>query len=311
MRSRSSSARRQLIWSRLETESVIHSDSDFATVAFLRIKDARLEPKCEVSIPDVAVPNLLDEEFMAMAVTISESQPITEEVEISVHQPSIQRPASPYFPLSVKRAGDWISIANIHRDTATDIADISLDMEVQECFQILQSKHRSSYYTRCSAHPPSGLLANHSLHLSHLTNLNVFISSMDYFVHMNAVYATFFGSSPPARACVAVDLPASVRIRLDCIAFVEHVPGSRQALHVQGLSYWAPANIGPYSQAVIVRHPVHHEFMCDILIMTPTGGRTRLHLGANRTNSWFPDTTITTVAFIRGGTLLPTRLPRH
>jgi diphthine-ammonia ligase len=27
----------------------------------------------------------------------------------------------------------------------------------------------------------------------------------------------------------------------------------RQALHVQGLSYWAPANIGPYSQAVSVR----------------------------------------------------------
>jgi hypothetical protein len=26
----------------------------------------------------------------------------------------------------------------------------------------------------------------------------------------------------------------------------------RQALHVQGLSYWAPANIGPYSQAVSV-----------------------------------------------------------
>jgi diphthine-ammonia ligase len=26
----------------------------------------------------------------------------------------------------------------------------------------------------------------------------------------------------------------------------------RQALHVQGLSHWAPANIGPYSQAVSV-----------------------------------------------------------
>lgn len=31
--------------------------------------------------------------------------------------------------------------------------------------------------------------------------------------------------------------------------------GGRQALHVQGLSYWAPANIGPYSQAVIVSEP--------------------------------------------------------
>lgn len=29
---------------------------------------------------------------------------------------------------------------------------------------------------------------------------------------------------------------------------------SRTALHVQGMSYWAPANIGPYSQAVMVGH---------------------------------------------------------
>ena len=27
----------------------------------------------------------------------------------------------------------------------------------------------------------------------------------------------------------------------------------REALHVQSISYWAPANIGPYSQAVKVR----------------------------------------------------------
>lgn len=39
---------------------------------------------------------------------------------------------------------------------------------------------------------------------------------------------------------------------LECIAFAERTSLDRQALHVQGLSYWAPANIGPYSQAIIV-----------------------------------------------------------
>lgn len=75
---------------------------------------------------------------------------------------------------------------------------------------------------------------------------------MDLFARINAVYGTFFGSSPPSRACVAVDLPEGLRVKLDCIAYAEKEAAERQALHVQGLSYWAPANIGPYSQAIIV-----------------------------------------------------------
>ena len=75
---------------------------------------------------------------------------------------------------------------------------------------------------------------------------------MDFFSTLNAIYATFFGASPPTRACVAVDLPPSTRIKFDCFAYAETDPSQRIALHVQGLSYWAPANIGPYSQAVLI-----------------------------------------------------------
>ena len=75
---------------------------------------------------------------------------------------------------------------------------------------------------------------------------------MDLFTAINTVYATFFGTSPPTRACVAVDLPPSLRVKLDCFAYAETDSTQRTALHVQGLSYWAPANIGPYSQAVLV-----------------------------------------------------------
>jgi len=96
-------------------------------------------------------------------------------------------------------------------------------------------------------------LSEHSLSLSHIANMNIFISSMDDFASINAVYATYFGVSPPARACVAVDLPHPLRVMLDCVAYAEQKVGDRKALHVQGLSYWAPANIGPYSQAIVVR----------------------------------------------------------
>lgn len=130
--------------------------------------------------------------------------------------------------------GNWIAIGNIHRESR-DVSDMSLDEEIRECFHVLQRR-----------------LSEHSLSLSHVANMNIFISSMEDFASINAVYSTYFGVSPPARACVAVDLPAPLRLMLDCAAYAEQNPSDRQALHVQGLSYWAPANIGPYSQAVVV-----------------------------------------------------------
>jgi len=89
---------------------------------------------------------------------------------------------------------------------------------------------------------------------------------MDLFPSLNAIYATFFGTSPPTRACVAVDLPPPMRIKLDCFVYAETDPAQRTALHVQGLSYWAPANIGPYSQAVLIDE---HVFISGIIGLIP------------------------------------------
>lgn len=79
---------------------------------------------------------------------------------------------------------------------------------------------------------------------------------MSDFPAANASYIRYFGTSPPSRATVAVPLPRGQRIRVEIVGFddsSEHGRvGGRSALHVQGLSYWAPANIGPYSQAVTV-----------------------------------------------------------
>ena len=76
---------------------------------------------------------------------------------------------------------------------------------------------------------------------------------MVHFPHINNVMYRLFGTSPPTRACVAVDVPPPIRVRLDAVGCSELHPGDRKALHVQSMSYWAPANIGPYSQCVAVR----------------------------------------------------------
>lgn len=91
------------------------------------------------------------------------------------------------------------------------------------------------------------------------------MSSIDLFARVNAIYSTFFGTSPPARACVAIDLPQPIQVRLDCIAFSDQTLAARQALHVQGLSYWAPANIGPYSQAITVSCSIYEYNILLIL----------------------------------------------
>lgn len=220
----------------LETETVIHSDKDFATVAFLRIRRASLEAKREQET-DITVPALLDLPYLRVAEYIQaelrndgqspgRTQPqiySNRALDIELMAPNISR----YLD-------NWISVGNIHRDLR-DVSDMSLENEVRECFHILQ---------RC--------LSEHSLSFSHIANMNVFISNMEDFASINAVYATYFGVSPPARACVAVDLPQPLRVMFDCVAYAEQKKDDRKALHVQGLSYWAPANIGPYSQAIIV-----------------------------------------------------------
>ena len=75
------------------------------------------------------------------------------------------------------------------------------------------------------------------------------------FTQINAEYSKLFTKpNPPARVTVACDLQpntsASISVVLDF-----GLRELRRGLHVQSRSYWAPANIGPYSQAICV--PLH------------------------------------------------------
>lgn len=61
------------------------------------------------------------------------------------------------------------------------------------------------------------------------------------------------------RICVEAALPPNVALQIDC--YCNKSLPDRQTMHVQGLSHWAPANIGPYSQCVQVR-----EMILSILV---------------------------------------------
>lgn len=77
---------------------------------------------------------------------------------------------------------------------------------------------------------------------------------MNDFTPMNKIYVSLFQKpNPPARATVACGdtLPDGVNVMISFVVD-RGARNARQGLHVQSRSYWAPANIGPYSQALSV-----------------------------------------------------------
>ncbi len=113
-------------------ETVIHSDSDFATVAYLRIKEATLQPKAASHHQEVVVPPLLAEPF----------SDIRDLLEASAHStnPGCQsiQTHPPFPPRSHRRIGNWVAVANVQQEFKDRHEALSVEDEVRECFKQLQ-----------------------------------------------------------------------------------------------------------------------------------------------------------------------------
>ena len=89
----------------------------------------------------------------------------------------------------------------------------------------------------------------------------ILLRSMESFATVNKIYGTLFQDpNPPARVTVACGdmLPENCQVSIT-LTFDPEAPNYKRALHVQSRSYWAPANIGPYSQAISVPVPSDPE----------------------------------------------------
>lgn len=104
---------------------------------------------------------------------------------------------------------------------------------------------------------------------SGINHCTLLLRNMADFTILNPVYGQYFSNlNPPIRVTIAVGntLPKGIDVMLSVISdkHEEELKGkgvrkvNRQGLHVQGRSYWAPANIGPYSQAISVALPPSH-----------------------------------------------------
>ncbi|XP_069805567.1 diphthine--ammonia ligase isoform X2 [Dendropsophus ebraccatus] len=94
------------------------------------------------------------------------------------------------------------------------------------------------------------------LQMSDAVLVHLYVQSMDDFASINTEYARLFPSEPPARVCVQCCLPQDTLLKMDVLFWRQPVTCGEDCspekivMHVQSLSHWAPANIGPYSQAV-------------------------------------------------------------
>ena len=64
-----------------------------------------------------------------------------------------------------------------------------------------------------------GVLSAAGASMDNVVRTTVFLKDMNDFAAMNAVYAEFFQTTPPARSTVEVSrLPRDAAIEIDCIA---------------------------------------------------------------------------------------------
>jgi diphthine-ammonia ligase len=202
--------------------------------AYLRIKGARVVMKEGEEIENtVRVPDLLDGAFSELLQS-SEARIDpggSKEKELSPKN-------SKYLSIpawKVSQGIDTLFINNMIADTpATSSVASAID---QIC-------------TRLTI-----LLSNYEQTPDSILHTTILLRSMDDFAIINEGYSRLFNlPSPPARLTVALGdaLPESIPLSISITAYMHPRDSRRNALHVQSRSYWAPANIGPYSQAISV-----------------------------------------------------------
>jgi 2-iminobutanoate/2-iminopropanoate deaminase len=118
-----------------------------------------------------------------------------------VLSPRAPAPVGPYS--QAIRAGDLLFVAGqIPLDPATGALPEGIEAQARLALRNLQA-----------------VLEAGGASLADVAKTTVFLVDLDEFAAMNAVYATFFGSAPPARACVEVArLPKGARVEIEAIA---------------------------------------------------------------------------------------------
>ena len=105
--------------------------------------------------------------------------------------------------------------------------------------------------------PFSDLVKRENLQTSNIVGVTLYVKDLSNFATINQVYVSRLGGpNPPVRVCI--QCPLNIHVILDALAYKEISADEtekvlkRHTMHVQSISHWSPASIGPYSQAIRV-----------------------------------------------------------
>lgn len=192
---------------------------------WLRVRDARVETKpvsAEVAPSvDVRRPELLDARFKQVLDELDANETLYF---------SRQRNA-----VTISRVTGLSSMKSSPTEQY-QFSSIDDDLSIQE--------HTAKIVEEVRKLGDPGLIINTIIILRHMSD----------FPTINTIYGALFAEpNPPSRVTISCGalLPKGADIAIYVTTQPGLTPSMRQGLHVQSRSYWAPANIGPYSQAIV------------------------------------------------------------
>ncbi|KAH6897120.1 hypothetical protein B0T10DRAFT_175411 [Thelonectria olida] len=198
--------------------------------SWLMLGGARLEEKPDAA-QELAVrtPDLLDQRFKAIADGLRRLEPLTQEHSMQKSRSTLLR-----------------------GDAGTTSADVDV-LRWSVLSEPSSSERSIQDETTQVVGRIRALVSAASLDPSDITHTVIVLRRMSDFPKVNGEYGKLFPKpNPPSRVTISCGdlLPSGVNIAVYLTAPSSQAATSRNGLHVQSRSYWAPANIGPYSQAI-------------------------------------------------------------
>ncbi|XP_022103817.1 diphthine--ammonia ligase-like isoform X2 [Acanthaster planci] len=267
-------------------EMINHSDDAFAPVWYLNLLNVELEEKQNVG--ETFVDRIKGIPMKRGSEILLELQDfMIEETEVEQHLPEEEKPKENTNSTSDKAMDALPPVCKITSEGYMWVSGITATQS--DCSTISESTQQAMESLKES-------LGNHGYYLTDVIIVHLYVRDMSQFSQINSVYCRYYQQRPPARVCIQVDLPCD--LQLDCLAQrnvqqgnpgcddgkpnlcgdgIADSPVHRHTMHVQSISHWAPANIGPYSQAVQMGAFVFSAGMlslCPSTMQTVEGGIT-------------------------------------
>ncbi|ABN65776.2 adenine nucleotide alpha hydrolase [Scheffersomyces stipitis CBS 6054] len=207
-----------------DREVIDHSSDD---VSYLRVKVKVLD-KEHFQWTKIACPPLLKEEFS----NILGSAPVLDISTLQIKETETQ-------PKSLTSEKLNLDVVIKSTETKLYISNLMSDKDSPE-------ENTADIFMKLAS-----LLEDAKLSFNNIQHITLLLSDMSLFEKVNGIYSKSFENLylPPSRICIETELPSS--IMLSCIVLKDQNADKKTGLHIRSRSYWAPQNIGPYSQTTV------------------------------------------------------------